>query len=212
MPTTRSARLGLAAVVGALLLAAGCGGDGEDDTTTSTLSSTTTAVSDADVVRFDATIQQELADVGCYTGDIDGILGRQSDAAIVAFQSASGLTVDGELGTETEAALAQAVSRGEPVCTATDSTVAPTTTTTPSTPTSAPCTATALGRALPAGTRIQNYLCSEGYAGVAYMSGGTAGTALLQVNGTIWTDLGTSACGGASAGYPPAVLEIACPT
>jgi peptidoglycan hydrolase-like protein with peptidoglycan-binding domain len=213
VPTIRSARLGLAAVVVAMLVAAACSGDGDDDTTSSTLSPTTTAVSNANLVRFDATIQQELADVGCYTGDIDGILGPQSDAAIVAFQSASGLTVDGELGAETEAALAQAVSRGEAVCSTTDPTAAPPTTTSSTTPTTptAPCTATALARALPPGTQIQSYACSDGYAGVAFASAGAPGTALLEANGPIWTDLGTSVCGGASAGYPPPVLEIACP-
>jgi peptidoglycan hydrolase-like protein with peptidoglycan-binding domain len=209
--TTRTLRLGLAAAGVALLVAAGCGSDDKSDSSSdTTVSPTTTAVSKAEVIKFDKTIQQELSDVGCYTGAIDGILGPQTDAAIVAFQSASGLQVDGELGPETEAALAQAVSKGEKVCTSSGTTVTPTTTTTPAT---APCTATALAKALPAGAKIQNYTCSEGYAGVQYGGGSeNLDSALLQANGAIWTDLGTTACGGASAGYPPSVLEIACPT
>jgi hypothetical protein len=218
--TTRTLRLGLASIGFALLVAAGCGSDrdeGNDDSGSSTTEASPaitverTVESDAEVVRLDQSAQQELADVGCYTGAIDGILGRQTDAAVVAFQSASGLSVDGQLGPETEAALAQAVSKGEAVCTSTDTTVAPTTTTPATTPATAPCTATALARALPSGAQIQHYACSEGWAGVAYVGAGTAYTALLEANRAVWTDLGTSTCGGASAGYPPAVLEIACP-
>lgn len=212
MRTTRSVRLGFAAVAIALLVAAGCGSDDKDSssTTTTAASPGTTAVSNAEVVKFDKTVQQQLADVGCYTGAIDGILGPQTDAAIVAFQTASGLTVDGELGPETETALSEAASKKEKVCTSTGTTTAPSTTTTA--PTNAPCTATALAKALPAGSQIQNYACSEGFAGVAFTNGGKAETALMEANGAVWTDKGTSACGGASAGYPPAVLEIACPS
>ena len=45
---------------------------------------------------------------------------------------------------------------------------------------------------------------------MSYTVSGTAGTALLQSENGAWKDLGTSMCGGASAGYPPAVLSIAC--
>ena len=42
-------------------------------------------------------IQQELADVGCYPGAVDGVIGAKTDAAILEFQTAAGLTADGEL-------------------------------------------------------------------------------------------------------------------
>ena len=160
------------------------------------------------VIVVNKAVQQELADVGCYSGRIDGIFGPETDAAILAFQAGAGLTIDGELGPETKAALAQAVAEKEKVCASSGTTVAPTTTTAPST---APCTATAMTKALPSGTQITNYACSEGYAGVAGTSGGKETTALLKAEGATWKDLGTTTCGGASAGYPPAVLEIACP-
>jgi peptidoglycan hydrolase-like protein with peptidoglycan-binding domain len=208
----RPLRFGLAVTGIALLVAAGCGKDdssGGSSSSTTAPSSTTTAVNGAEVVKFDKSVQQQLADVGCYSGAIDGVFGPQTDAAVVAFQTASGLEVDGELGPETEAALKQAVAKSEKVCTgsSTTTTTAPTTTTVPST---SPCTATAIAAALPSGAQVNDYACSEGYAGVSYTVSGTAGTALLQSESGAWKDLGTSMCGGASAGYPPAVLSIVC--
>jgi uncharacterized protein (TIGR02594 family) len=50
-------------------------------------------------------IQQALKDQGFDTGLIDGIWGRQSIAALRAFQSARGLTVDGIAGPQTIRAL-----------------------------------------------------------------------------------------------------------
>ena len=58
---------------------------------------------------------------------------------------------------------------------------------------------------------MTNYACSEGYAGVAFTSGSTNSTAMLQSENGVWKDLGNTMCGGASAGYPPAVLAIVCP-
>jgi hypothetical protein len=208
---TRPARFAIAVVGVALLVAAGCGKDDKSEsstTTTQASTATTTGGGTVRVVVVNKAVQQELADVGCYSGAIDGVFGPETDAAILAFQAGDGLTVDGELGPETKAALAEAVAKKQKVCTSSGTTVPPTSTTAPA---AAPCTATALAKALPSGTEITNYACSEGYAGVAGTSGGKDTTALLQAEGSTWKDLGTNACGGASAGYPPAVLEIACP-
>jgi len=206
--TTRPFRFAVAAVGVALLVAAGCGSDDKkSDDSGATTTVTTAAGNNAEVVKADKAIQEELHEVGCYSGAIDGVFGPETDAAILAFQSASGLETDGEIGPETKAALSQAVAKKEKVCGST-ATTTPTSTTTPST---APCTATALAKVLPVGVQITNYACSDGYAGVAFTQGDTDQTALLEAEGSTWNDLGKGACGGASAGYPPAVLEIACP-
>lgn len=212
MRIPRPVRFGLAVAAIAVMVAAGCGKDDKADgssSTTTAPSPTTTATNGAEVVKFDKAVQQQLSEVGCYSGAIDGKFGPQTDAAVIAFQAASGLDVDGELGPETEAALVQAVAKKEKVCTSgTTTTKAPTTTTT--VPSVAPCTATAIAKALPAGATVENYACSEGYAGVAYTVGSSTSAALLQSEKGVWKDLGSSMCGGASAGYPPAVLSIAC--
>lgn len=63
--------------------------------------------------------QADLDAVGCWAGPVDGQLGPQTEAAIIAFQTAKGLTVDGLLGPQTEGALQEAVAAGETVCTST---------------------------------------------------------------------------------------------
>ena len=50
-------------------------------------------------------MQQELEWLGYYSGPIDGIYGAKTKAAIVAFQKASGITADGKIGPETDAAI-----------------------------------------------------------------------------------------------------------
>lgn len=55
-------------------------------------------------------LQERLAELGYYSGPIDGIIGGGSTAAIRAFQSANGLVVDGNVGASTQAAL-----EGDPV-------------------------------------------------------------------------------------------------
>jgi peptidoglycan hydrolase-like protein with peptidoglycan-binding domain len=59
-------------------------------------------------------IQQALKDQGFDTGPIDGIWGRQSIAALRAFQSARGLTVDGIAGPQTIRALDASKRAGRP--------------------------------------------------------------------------------------------------
>jgi hypothetical protein len=232
MRTTGSRRRRVAvwavAPVLALGLLAGC--SSSDDTSTGNSSTTagstpgssapgttSTTIDPEQTIAFDKTIQQELKDVGCYTGTVDGILGPQSDAAILAFQAASGLETDGELGPETEAALATAVSKKETVCKAptssTTSTTKPgTTSTTAAGGGVAPCTATALAMAMPQGTTINSFICSGNYAaGSNTGSGGSPTPFLLEsVNGA-WSDPSQSPCGTASAGIPPIILETGCP-
>ena len=50
-------------------------------------------------------IQQKLKDLGYYKGKIDGIIGKQSIAAIKYFQRDNGLVVDGIVGPKTAAKL-----------------------------------------------------------------------------------------------------------
>ena len=50
-------------------------------------------------------IQQKLKDLGYYKGKIDGIIGKQSIAAIKSFQRDNGLVVDGIVGPKTAAKL-----------------------------------------------------------------------------------------------------------
>jgi peptidoglycan hydrolase-like protein with peptidoglycan-binding domain len=223
--TTRTRALKWAAVpILALGLLAGCSSSDETNTantsTTATPGSTapgTTSTTVDETAAFDKTVQQQLKDVGCYAGAVDGIMGPATDSAILAFQSAMGLETDGELGPETKSALASAVSKKETVCkaptsTTTTSTKPGTTSTTAAGGGIAPCTATALALAMPQGTTINSFICSGEYA--AGSNTGTGGSPtpflLVSVNGA-WGDPSQSPCGTASAGIPPIILETGCP-
>jgi peptidoglycan hydrolase-like protein with peptidoglycan-binding domain len=50
-------------------------------------------------------LQKRLTALGFDTGGIDGEFGKQTEAAMLAFQKAKGLTVDGVAGAGTMAAL-----------------------------------------------------------------------------------------------------------
>ncbi len=50
-------------------------------------------------------IQQKLSDWGYYRGEVDGIYGSRTEAAVIAFQKKNGLTPDGKAGTQTLAAM-----------------------------------------------------------------------------------------------------------
>lgn len=52
-------------------------------------------------------IQQALKNAGLYDGTVDGVLGKKSKAAIIAFQEQNGLTADGKVGKKTWAKLSQ---------------------------------------------------------------------------------------------------------
>lgn len=59
--------------------------------------------------------QNLLAYLGYYSGDIDGIYGQQTQAAVERFQEAfGGIVVDGVAGAETDKALRHAVAYGMP--------------------------------------------------------------------------------------------------
>lgn len=57
-------------------------------------------------------IQHLLAYLGYSPGDCDGIVGKQTRAAILAFQGQEGLDPDGVAGTQTQARLREAVFQG----------------------------------------------------------------------------------------------------
>lgn len=198
-------------VTAAALGLGACSKDDTLSTTTTSKQTTTTAASEARTVVFDKSVQQQLADVGCHPGAVDGVLGAQTDAAIKAFQEASGLKVDGELGPETEAALKKDVAAGKKVCSSTTTTTAKSgsTTTTAAPNGEAPCTASALMGGLPAeGEKIASYVCDAGYAGGS-LSDGTK--FLLQSKDGKWYAPSQDPCGSASAGIDPAVLTAGCP-
>ena len=57
-------------------------------------------------------LQEALAEAGFEPGSADGTFGEQTEAAVVAFQQANGLSVDGRVGPETAEALNQALASG----------------------------------------------------------------------------------------------------
>jgi peptidoglycan hydrolase-like protein with peptidoglycan-binding domain len=212
-PIRTTAAIALAAVG---LFATACGND--DDTSSSTTTTaaeettTTESAATAATIRFDKEIQQELYDVGCHPGEVDGIMGPQTDAAILAFQEAAGLEADGELGPETEAALKKDAAAGTQVCgtsSSTTTTAKANSTTTTAANGQAPCTATALLGGLPAeGETIGSFQCADGYAAGSLTDGTKF---LLQSEGGKWYAPSQDPCGSASAGIPPAILEAGCP-
>lgn len=63
-------------------------------------------------------IQTYLKNAGFYQGEIDGVKGRKTRAAIRKFQKANGLMADGVVGKKTWAALTQYGSAGAPAASA----------------------------------------------------------------------------------------------
>ncbi|MCX6525979.1 MAG: peptidoglycan-binding domain-containing protein [Actinobacteria bacterium] len=205
------------ALAALMLSAVACSSNESADTTTTTtttVETTTTvdaAAEDAETVRFDKEVQQDLNAVGCHTGAVDGRFGPRTDAAILAFQTADGIKADGQYGPATDAALKKAAAEGKTVCVASTTTTTSATTTTAATGGSAPCTATALLTALPAeGETIGSYVCSGGYA-AGTLSDGSTKFILESKNGK-WYAFSTDPCGSASAGLPPIILEDGCPS
>ena len=183
-------------------------------TTASTTASGSPGGGSAATVRYDQGIQAELIAVGCYQSAEDGVIGPETDAAIVAFQRAEGLAADGELGPTTGEALKAASSEGRRVCDGeTTTTAIPPTTAKPTTTAagggSAPCTATALLGGLPAeGEKIGTYVCSRGWAAGALTDGTRF---ILQSQNGQWYAASQDPCGSASAGLDPVILEDGCP-
>ena len=57
-------------------------------------------------------LQEALVEAGFDAGPADGTFGEQTETAVVAFQQANGLSVDGRVGPETAEALNQALASG----------------------------------------------------------------------------------------------------
>ncbi|MCH9719485.1 MAG: peptidoglycan-binding protein [Actinomycetia bacterium] len=172
--------------------------------------SSPTAAGGNSTAEFNKEIQEELDAVGCMAGPVDGILGPQSDAAIVRFQEAAGIEVDGELGPQTESELKRAAAAGDTVCTT--PTASPTTTPTPTkSPAGKPrCNATALGAALDADESVVAYQCEdlgdgERWAGgTARDSGGVEYPFFAKSKGSQWERVSPDeVCGTADAGLGP---------
>ncbi|MBI2706509.1 MAG: peptidoglycan-binding protein [Actinobacteria bacterium] len=123
------------------LVVSACGSSSETTTTPATTAApgTTAAVTGTTGAGGNKTsslssdalkkLQTSLNAVGCDAGAVDGIDGGETEAAIKSFQKASGLTVDGLVGPQTETALSQAVASGKQVCTSTSTTAQATSTT-----------------------------------------------------------------------------------
>ncbi len=206
MVARRRARLLALFAVAALFV--GCSTSESRDTTATTSGDTVEA---PETVSFDETTQAELAAVGCYSGPGDPVVGPGTDAAVVAFQQARGLTVDGEPGPETLAALRDASAKGEQVCDDPPPTSAPVPTSTSVPTTSAPCTASAIGSAIAPAT-VRTYRCSDGFAAGAEANPEFDSAYLLRAEGGSWVRLDTTgeACApGNPLGIPETVLVVA---
>ena len=88
------------------------------------------------------TLQAALSKVGCYTGEVDGVGGPLTTAAVRSFQAAEGLAVDGVYGSSTKSKLATAVAAGTRVCASSTTTTSSAVTTTTAA-SAAPAAATA---------------------------------------------------------------------
>jgi len=134
-PRRRIGRLTIV-VVALALLAAACGsGDDPETSTTTTLSAaattppttaapvtttapppttTTTHVdSGSGATATIVVVQGDLAFLEYYEGEIDGIAGEETQAAISAFQTDADIEVDGEYGPQTDGALAETLENNE---------------------------------------------------------------------------------------------------
>jgi peptidoglycan hydrolase-like protein with peptidoglycan-binding domain len=86
---------------------AGCGGD-DEETTTVTVTTTVTETDEATSLPAGpavAELQEVMTSLGYYDGDIDGVYGEDTVAAVEAMQEDLGVTPDGIYGPETHEAL-----------------------------------------------------------------------------------------------------------
>jgi hypothetical protein len=176
------------------------------DTAVSTTGDAAAAAAAAERVLFDKEVQAQLIVVGCYKGKDDGIIGKQTDEAIILFQTASGLTVDGELGPKTDAALTAAANSKKVVCTATTVTTKAPSTTVPRT--NPPCTAAAISGAIAPNT-VNGYICGNNFAAGSQSNGDFDSAFLLAAgddNSGQWVVIPTDAATCADKNIPAAVL------
>lgn len=208
MTTRKILMIGAAAALGASMTA--CSSSAPEPSPTPTATETITESPSRAIqstVVFNEKIQTELKEVGCYPGAVDGVIGPETDHAIIAFQEATGLEVDGELGPETNAALKVAVAAGKQVCTGT-----PSPTTSPSGSTQASCTAQAISAALDPGAKLQSYICmdvaAERWAAGQETTGPAVTNFFLRSEDGAWTKVPIDeVCGAASAGLPEKLLD-----
>lgn len=191
------------ALAGLVVFVAACGSSSSSSkaksATTSTTKASTSTTSSVKVAKQKnallgptqiKTLQTDLTTVGCFSGTVDGIIGPVTRAGISAFQTASGLTADGQYGSATEQKLLPAAQAGTKVCTQTP----PTTTKPASAP---PCTSAAILDAVRGSPSsgpnpsITDFGCDGGWAwaGVDINAGtdGYEATDLLKASGTAWT-------------------------
>jgi hypothetical protein len=218
---TRLTILGTCLLAVAAVTLGACSKDTTEDTTTTTSTTSTTvdtavsttgdaaaaaAAAKEERVLFDKEVQAQLIVVGCYKGKDDGIIGKQTDEAIILFQTASGLTVDGELGPKTDAALTAAANSKKVVCTATTvTTKAPSTTVPRNNP---PCTAAAISGAIAPNT-VNGYICGNNFAAGSQSNGDFDSAFLLAAgddNSGQWVVIPTDAATCADKNIPAAVL------
>lgn len=72
---------------------------------TATTGTTTAKPAENPAVKANEEVQQDLADLGFYTGPINGLYGPVTTAAVKRFQARAGLGVDGVAGPQTMAAI-----------------------------------------------------------------------------------------------------------
>ena len=217
---TRLSILGTCLLAVAAVTLGGCSKDSTTEDTTTTASTTTTvdtavsttvdaaaaAAAKEERVLVNKEVQAQLVVVGCYKGKDDGVIGKQTDEAIILFQTASGLTVDGELGPKTDAALTAAANSKKVVCTATTvTTKAPSTTVPRNNP---PCTAAAISGAIAPNT-VNGYICGNNFAAGSQSNGDFDSAFLLAAgddNSGQWVVIPTDATTCANKDIPAAVL------
>jgi peptidoglycan hydrolase-like protein with peptidoglycan-binding domain len=70
------------------------------------------ALGDEAAASIVSQVQTVLAEYGYYDGEIDGVYGSETEAAVMELQEDLGVTVDGRLGPETVNAFNEAVANG----------------------------------------------------------------------------------------------------
>ena len=126
----------------AIVMSSCSSGSSPSSSTTTTQTATTTTSGSALSAAAIRTLQAALSKVGCYTGEVDGVGGPLTTAAVRSFQAAEGLAVDGVYGSSTKSRLATAVAAGTRVCASSTTTTSSAVTTTTAA-SAAPAAATA---------------------------------------------------------------------